>query len=80
MNIFFKKTFAVVVTLIVFALVTQILRFIAPVLVGILFAYFGAPSHEAISPETLEAVGNIANLVFSGYVGFKTYKKIVRED
>ena len=76
MKVFFRKVFAVIIAFIVFALITQALRFVAPVVIGLLFMSFGAPSHEFIDPKTLEAIGNILNFIFSVYFSIKVYKKI----
>ncbi|MEO1945697.1 MAG: hypothetical protein ABGY11_15455 [Candidatus Thioglobus sp.] len=76
MKVFFRKVFAIIAALIILALVSQSMLFIGPALSGWVIMYFDIEPIGSQNVKTLESLGNIFNLALSGYLGYKTYKKI----
>ncbi len=78
MKVFFRKVFAIVIAFLVFGLLGLLIRSIGPPLTGLIIMYFDIEPIGSQGVKTLESVGNIFNLVFSGYLGYKTYKSIAK--
>ena len=78
MKVFFRKVFAIVIAFLVFGLLGLLIRSIGPPLTGLIIMYFDIEPIGSQGVKTLESVGNIFNLVFSGYLGYKTYKGIAK--
>ena len=73
-----KKLWAFIVALFVFMLVGLSLRAISPFLAGVIIVLFDIAPASPNDVKTWESVGNIFNLVFSGYLGYKTYKSMAK--
>lgn len=78
MRKFIKITLATITALIVFVLVGQSMLFIGPMLAGWMIMLFDIDPIGSQNVKTLESLGNIFNLIFSGYLGYRVYKKITR--
>jgi len=73
-----KKLWAFIVALFVFGLVGLSMRVVAPLVAGIVITIFNLSPIDAQDIKTLESVGNIFNLIFSGYVATKVFKKMTK--
>ena len=76
MKVFFRKVFAIVIAFLVLGLLVLLMRSIGPSLAGLILMYFDIEPIGSQDVKTLESLGNIFNLALSGYLGYKTYKKI----
>jgi len=72
------KFWAFIVAFFVFYLVGSFLGFIGPLLAGLVVMYFNLDPIGSQGIKTLEASGEIIRLVLSGYLGYRTYKKITK--
>ena len=71
-----KKIFAAFIALCVFYYFSRFLILLGIVLAGYTINFFDIQPGEGINPDTLESIGLIVNVLISGYVGLKVYKKI----
>ncbi len=76
MKVFFRKVFAIVIAFLVLGLLVLLMRSIGPSLTGFIIMYFDIEPIGSQGVKTLESLGNIFNLALSGYLSYKTYKKI----
>jgi len=76
MKVFFRKVFAIVIAFLVLGLLVLLMRSIGPSLSGLIIMYFDIEPIGSQGVKTLESLGNIFNLALSGYLSYKTYKKI----
>ncbi len=72
------KFFAFIIALFVFYLVGSFLHFIGPYLAGIVIMYFNPDPIGSQGIKTLEASGELISFVLSGYLSYRTYKKIIK--
>jgi len=73
-----KKVWAFIVAFFVFALVGLSIRAIGPYFAGAIIMLFEIDPAGPNDAKTLEATGNIFNLIFSGYLSHKVYKNIAK--
>jgi len=79
MKTIINKAFAFIVALLLAGLLITALRFIGPVIAGLLISAFNIPPIGAENIALLEATGNIFNIFILFYVGIKVYKKMTNE-
>jgi len=72
------KFWAFIVAFFVFYLVGSFLGFIGPLLTGLAVMYFNLDPIGSQGIKTLESSGEIIRFVLSGYLGYRTYKKITK--
>ncbi|MDB4140129.1 hypothetical protein N9746_06430 [Candidatus Thioglobus sp.] len=76
LRIYLRKIFAAFIALVVFTYLGKFLILLGIVLAGYTINFFDIQPGEGINPDTLESIGLIVNVLISGYVGLKVYKKI----
>lgn len=73
-----KKIWAFIVAFFVFWSVGLSIRIIGPMIAGVTIVVLGIEPIGSQDIKTLESLGNMVNLVFSGYLSYKVFKKIAK--
>jgi hypothetical protein len=73
-----KKIWAFTVAFFAFGFIGLSLRAIGPLVAGVFIMTLGIEPMDSQDIKTLESVGNIFNLIVSGYIAIKVFKKIAK--
>ena len=74
MKKYFKMFFSLIGAFLIFAILSQLLIFLGPIIAGLFISALEIPANPQLA-KTMESIGNIFVFFISIYAGIRTYKK-----